>query len=80
MSHLATEIIDIPMLGGEFHLRNLAASVGEACRTARSVSTARWDANVLTAMPLWIANFVWIRPKASVANYLDLWNWDPCDP
>jgi hypothetical protein len=27
-----------------------------------------------------LADLIWSRPKSAIQNYLDLWNWDTCDP
>jgi hypothetical protein len=68
------------MRSGDFHLRDLAASLGQSFKSARWAPNGRGDLQSLATAPFWLFQVVWMRPKALVAEYLDLWNWDSADP
>lgn len=68
------------MPGHEFHLKNFALSVGQAVISIWQGLKVRWDFNSLITWPTNVINIIWVRPKMAVVAYLDLWNWDHCDP
>jgi hypothetical protein len=67
------------MLGREFHIRNFAASLGQAFKTTCSVSTMRGRFDFTAVVPDRLFNLIWVGPISALTNYLDLWDWDACD-
>jgi hypothetical protein len=57
----------IPALFGALKIERLAGSVASTLR-------------IVVAVPAGAIGSLWLRPKAVITGYIDLWTWDQCDP